>query len=48
MQLLDISKVKSMKFFGLDPVKEYSIIISTVANGRTIARRRETVKTKTN
>ena len=47
MQLLDDLKQKSTEFLGLDPTKEYSIVISTVGNGRTIARRRETIKPKT-
>ena len=33
MQLLDDLKKKSTEFLGLDPTKEYSIIISTVAKG---------------
>jgi len=47
MQPLDDVKPMSTEFLGLDPTKEYSIIISTVANGRTIARRREIIKPKT-
>ena len=46
MQLLDDLKLKSTEFIGLDPTKEYSIVISTVGNGRTIARRREIIKPK--
>ena len=45
MQLLN-GKAKSTEFVGLDPDKEYSIVISTVANGRTIARKREIIKPK--
>ena len=46
MQPLNNGKAKSTEFVGLDPDKEYSIVISTVADGRTIARKREIIKPK--
>ena len=47
MLLLNDLMPKSTEFVGLDPTKEYSIVISTIANGRTIARRRGNIKPKT-
>ncbi len=44
MQPLSDERVKRTEFLGLDPAKDYTIKVCTVANGRSIARRFELVK----